>query len=183
MPPKKKAKAAAAASTPTADGEAMVIDTPQPQKAEEPRKPAYDILKDPWTDEQETSLFKGIIKWKPAGKLIGSYCHGTVLTIFKACTSTSAWLHCQNTFEIMATILPSRNTLAYQEYGRSLGHYITSLLLMTGRTLSSTKTKADTSNSNSQRRITMNVLSWEANEMLLAKHPLRPPGWANHRHQ
>ena len=76
MPPKKKAKAAAAASTPTADGDAMAIDTPQPQKAEEPQKPAYDILKDPWTDEQETSLFKGIIKWKPAGELIGSYCYG-----------------------------------------------------------------------------------------------------------
>jgi hypothetical protein len=76
MPPKKKAKTAAAVSTPTADEDAMVIDTPQPQKAEEPQKPAYDILKDPWTDEQETSLFKGIIKWKPAGELIGSYCHG-----------------------------------------------------------------------------------------------------------
>jgi hypothetical protein len=76
MPPKKKAKAAAATSTPTADGDAMAIDTPQPQKAEEPQKPAYDILKDPWTDEQETSLFKGIIKWKPAGELIESYCHG-----------------------------------------------------------------------------------------------------------
>jgi MRG-binding protein len=70
MPPKKKAKAAAAASTPTADEDAMLIDTPQLQlPTEEPQKPAYDILKDPWTDEQETSLFKGIIKWKPAGKL------------------------------------------------------------------------------------------------------------------
>lgn len=69
MPPKKKAKAAAAASTPTADEDPMVIDTPQPH-TEEPQKPAaYDILKDPWTDEQETSLFKGIIKWKPAGEL------------------------------------------------------------------------------------------------------------------
>jgi len=68
MPPKKKAKAAAAASTPTADEGTTMTDTPQAQ-AEEPQKPAYDILKDPWTDEQETSLFKGIIKWKPAGEL------------------------------------------------------------------------------------------------------------------
>jgi len=68
MPPKKKAKAAAAASTPTADEDSVMTGTPKAQN-EEPHKPAYDILKDPWTDEQETSLFKGIIKWKPAGEL------------------------------------------------------------------------------------------------------------------
>jgi hypothetical protein len=89
MPPKKKTKTAAAASTPTADEDAMVIATPQPQKAEQPQKPAYDILKDPWTDEQETSLFKGIIKWKPAGEFTGSHYHGTALTTFKACTNIS----------------------------------------------------------------------------------------------
>ncbi|KAJ5729056.1 uncharacterized protein N7483_003564 [Penicillium malachiteum] len=27
----------------------------------------YDILSDPWTDEQETALLKAIIKWKPVG--------------------------------------------------------------------------------------------------------------------
>jgi MRG-binding protein len=66
MPPRKKTKGGnQAASTPAADEDAMIIDTP---KVEEPVKPSYDILKDHWTDEQETSLFKGIIKWKPAGK-------------------------------------------------------------------------------------------------------------------
>jgi MRG-binding protein len=68
MAPKKKVKGSArAASTPAAepDEDAMVIDTPQ---IEEPPKSSYDILKDPWTDEQETSLFKGIIKWKPSGQ-------------------------------------------------------------------------------------------------------------------
>lgn len=77
MPPRgKKFKEARgsvrAPSTPAGDEDAMAIDTP-PQ-AEKPTevapKPSYDILKDPWTDEQETSLFKGIIKWKPAGGLI-----------------------------------------------------------------------------------------------------------------
>jgi MRG-binding protein len=67
MPPRKKAKGITqAVSTPAVDEDSMVTDTPQ---VEEPQKPAYDILKDPWTDEQETSLFKGIIKWKPAGKV------------------------------------------------------------------------------------------------------------------
>jgi DASH complex subunit ASK1 len=66
MPPRKKTKGSTqAASTPAADEDAMVADAPQ---VEEPVKPSFDILKDPWTDEQETSLFKGIIKWKPAGK-------------------------------------------------------------------------------------------------------------------
>lgn len=65
MPPRKKVKAtAAAASTPVADEDAMVVDTP---RVEEFPKPAHDLLRNPWTDEQETSLFKGIIKWKPAG--------------------------------------------------------------------------------------------------------------------
>ncbi len=65
MPPRKKAKGVTqAASTPGVDEDAMAIDTHQ---VEAPPKPSYDILKDPWTDEQETSLFKGVIRWKPAG--------------------------------------------------------------------------------------------------------------------
>lgn len=77
MPPRKKtAKGSVRApSTPAADEDAMAIDTPQPSEPPkpsdlepaQPAEPAYDITKDPWTDEQETSLYKGIIKWKPAG--------------------------------------------------------------------------------------------------------------------
>ncbi|TVY86860.1 Chromatin modification-related protein [Lachnellula willkommii] len=68
MAPKRKGKSTArAASTPVADEDAMVIDSPKPQQVEDPPKPSFDLLNDPWTDEQETSLFKGIIKWKPAG--------------------------------------------------------------------------------------------------------------------
>jgi hypothetical protein len=88
MPPRKKAKGnTGASSTPAADEDSMVIDTPQ---AEEPPKPTYDILKDPWTDEQETSLFKGIIKWKPAGKVISNLKVSTLLICIKAYISTSA---------------------------------------------------------------------------------------------
>lgn len=68
MPPRKKAKAAP--STPVADDDAMAIDTPTPKGAasKQLKEPPYDILKDPWTDEQETSLFKGLMKWKPNGQ-------------------------------------------------------------------------------------------------------------------
>jgi len=83
MPPRKKAKASTrAASTPVADEDAMVIDTPQ---IEEPGK---DMLKEPWTDEQETSLFKGIIKWKPAGKLGSRLGTAQLLIKTQACINT-----------------------------------------------------------------------------------------------
>jgi MRG-binding protein len=49
----------------------MVVDTPEvvetPDVTGLSKNEDYEILKDPWTDEQETSLFKGIIRWKPAG--------------------------------------------------------------------------------------------------------------------
>ncbi|KAJ0425891.1 chromatin modification-related protein EAF7-domain-containing protein [Aspergillus carlsbadensis] len=61
MPPRKKAKLAiqaenphSPANTPAGDGAAQ-------------RTPSYDLVSDPWTDEQETALLKGIIKWKPVG--------------------------------------------------------------------------------------------------------------------
>ncbi|KAL4915553.1 chromatin modification-related protein EAF7-domain-containing protein [Aspergillus aurantiobrunneus] len=60
MPPKKKPRLntqaenlQSSANTP-ADGAAQ-------------RTPSYDLVADPWTDEQETALLKGIIKWKPVG--------------------------------------------------------------------------------------------------------------------
>ena len=67
MPPRKKAKPnVAAVETPVADEDAMELDTPTAEDEE----PAYDMLKDPWTDEQESSLFKGLMKWKPNGQPI-----------------------------------------------------------------------------------------------------------------
>lgn len=68
MPPKKKARLSSrAASTPS--GELLEI----PPRASEPRTPVKDeqtgaeLPRDVWTDEQETSLFKGMIRWKPVG--------------------------------------------------------------------------------------------------------------------
>ncbi|KAA6408526.1 MAG: hypothetical protein FRX48_07608 [Lasallia pustulata] len=68
MPPKKKARLSSrAASTPS--GELLEV----PPRASEPRTQVKDeqtgteLFKDAWTDDQETSLFKGMIRWKPVG--------------------------------------------------------------------------------------------------------------------
>lgn len=67
MPPRKKARVAVQkASTPAQDDDSMIVDASETEVAA--KKLGYDPLKDPWTDEQEISLFKGIIRWKPAGE-------------------------------------------------------------------------------------------------------------------
>ncbi|KAH7371444.1 chromatin modification-related protein EAF7-domain-containing protein [Pyrenochaeta sp. MPI-SDFR-AT-0127] len=60
MPPRKKAKASAA-STPLADAQPK---TPQDSGLAQSQD---DVLNDTWADEQETQLFKSMMKWKPTG--------------------------------------------------------------------------------------------------------------------
>lgn len=85
MPPKRKSKASGlaevstpkAASTPARDDDTMDVDTPQaadtPRAADTPTAskpslpPASEILNNLWTDDQESSLFKAVIRWKPSG--------------------------------------------------------------------------------------------------------------------
>ena len=70
MPPKKRPKLSSSRgpSTPSQ------TDTVQPSAdtaglAAGSKRPDtdYDLGNDPWTDEQETALLKGIIRWKPVG--------------------------------------------------------------------------------------------------------------------
>lgn len=86
MPPKKKTKVNSAA-TPAAEVEenAMEIDTPETSA---PTKP--DPMNELWTDEQETSLFKGIIKWKPSGRSICQKSHAFTDSFSQVYTSTFA---------------------------------------------------------------------------------------------
>lgn len=74
MPPRKKARAggqaAATPTTPATNDDAMDIDTPQTGDAKSTSPENQEALKqnECWTDDQVASLFKGVIRWKPAGK-------------------------------------------------------------------------------------------------------------------
>ncbi|KAF2639610.1 CT20-domain-containing protein [Massarina eburnea CBS 473.64] len=65
MPPRKKARASAA-STPLADTQPK---TPQDTTGTHAHDHDHDheLLNDGWADEQETQLFKSMMKWKPTG--------------------------------------------------------------------------------------------------------------------
>lgn len=64
MPPKKKARLSSRAASAPAGNASQLIEEPEgPNTA----KIGHDDLAGPWTDEQETSLFKSMIRWKPVG--------------------------------------------------------------------------------------------------------------------
>ncbi|RAL11105.1 uncharacterized protein BO97DRAFT_104635 [Aspergillus homomorphus CBS 101889] len=60
MPPRKKAKLTPPGGTSEPSSASAAPGESQPTAD-------YDPVTDPWTDEQETALLKGLIKWKPVG--------------------------------------------------------------------------------------------------------------------
>ncbi|OAX84505.1 hypothetical protein ACJ72_01121 [Emergomyces africanus] len=70
MPPRKKLRLSSQGdSNPLAEN--LLHTTPttpaQPDAASKPEAENDSLVTDPWTEEQETSLLKGIIRWKPVG--------------------------------------------------------------------------------------------------------------------
>lgn len=70
MPPRKKTKASAA-STPLPDPRPKTPQDTGPTREQEQ-------LNDAWADEQETQLFKSMMKWKPTGTSPSSISEGAV---------------------------------------------------------------------------------------------------------
>lgn len=69
MPPKKRGRLSSrAASTPSGD----TAETPAEERPASAKVDAAinDVVSNPWTDEQETSLFKAMIRWKPVGSFL-----------------------------------------------------------------------------------------------------------------
>ena len=79
MPPKRKGRSSLASvtaptpktPTPARDDDAMDVDTPQPADtpvaAQTNQPDPHEVLNNVWTADQESSLFKAIMRWKPCG--------------------------------------------------------------------------------------------------------------------
>jgi MRG-binding protein len=61
MPPRKRLRV----SQPASPSPVSQAKTPTP--AEDSSPPEQQDLSDPWTDEEETALFKALMHWKPTG--------------------------------------------------------------------------------------------------------------------
>ena len=88
MPPKKKVRLPSrAASTPPNEAvKHAKKDAPAPLKESLGKA---NVISDAWTDEQETSLFKSMIRWKPVGTLDRfNYMLNCADSQCQACTST-----------------------------------------------------------------------------------------------
>ena len=71
MPPRKRARVSQATSpTPTSQPKSPTPAVSSPAKTDE------QILVDPWTDDEQIGLFKGLIRWKPTGMSTNSSLNG-----------------------------------------------------------------------------------------------------------
>lgn len=72
MPPKRKARLpSGGASTPSVDASEQPASEPSTPPKEDNAQSAP--VSHEWTDEQETSLLKSVIRWKPVGSSLHAY--------------------------------------------------------------------------------------------------------------
>lgn len=95
MPPRKKARGQPAQHAQPAtprDNDAMDVDSPVVSEVVPPasNEQAESIYNKMWTDDQVASMFKGIIRWKPAGSFLRARARGfCVAHHWQACISIS----------------------------------------------------------------------------------------------
>ena len=119
MPPKRKVPLSSrTASTPPGDAvEQAEKETPAPIKE---GLGVDQVISDAWTDEQETSLFKSMIRWKPVGTLDCFHYLTTCADNYcQACISTFGWYLYLRIWGIMATSLLRMLIHGYQGSGRN----------------------------------------------------------------
>lgn len=127
MAPRKRTKRA---HSPTPQDDTMAqssADTPSSDSAGKP-DPDYDLISDPWTDEQETALLKAIIKWKPVGLFNYAGYEWTIATnhlIPQVYTNTFGCSRSRITSRVKVMLQLQLHTCAFPGSGRSWKLYTT----------------------------------------------------------
>lgn len=143
MAPRKRTKRAHS-PTPQDDTPAQSsADTPSSDSAGKPDTD-YDLISDPWTDEQETALLKAIIKWKPVGLFNCSGYEWTTAAnhlIPQAYTNTFECSRSRITSRVKVMLQLQLRTCAFPGSGRSSKPYTTWKPSMSGQVTSHVITK------------------------------------------
>jgi len=74
MPPRKRGGTTAATAVSTRELSRAASDIETQQQQAQSTRQIPSLVPDNWTDDQEITLFKAVIKWKPAGITLKPSC-------------------------------------------------------------------------------------------------------------